>query len=452
MASQKLKILLSAFVCHPDKGSEEGMGWNWLKELSKEHEVYALISCFLDQEAPVRAAVSRLPHRENIHLTFIPMPPESKAVVAVFPSFSFYNQCVEWQKHALKEAEKLLETIDIDIIHHVTYGSWLLPNYLWKLSKPFVLGPVSGSQRIPLVGYSFLPAQGIMIELIRMAYFFWARLTSVASRAAVRKAKLVLCSNLETLNEISSIRDSKTTLLMSDSGISFLPQVRNEHNNLKNDLKSGHSDYHLDYGESTHTFLFWAGLIEPRKNFGLLLKALQTLPSDISWKLLVAGEGPLLPYWIKKVNRLGLQSNIEFLGQVPYRQMQEYYQKADIFVFPSLREGSPTVILEAMAYKLPVIGLKLNGTATVLSQDCGVLIDVKRRTQLINDFANAITRLARDHDLRRKIGERGYERVKAFYTWEERGKKMSSLYHEVLTASPAFEYQKVKPLKKTVRE
>jgi glycosyltransferase involved in cell wall biosynthesis len=445
MASQRLKILLSAFVCHPDKGSEEGMGWQWLKELSKEHEVYALISSFLDQEEPVRAAVDRLPHRANIHLTFIPMPPESKVIVAVFPSFSFYNQCVEWQKHALKEAEKLLQTVDIDIIHHVTYGSWLLPNYLWKLPRLFVLGPVSGSQHLPLVGYSFLPVKGIVTELVRTAYSFWARLTSVASREAVRNANLVLCSNLETLNEIGSIRDPKITLLMSDSGIAFLPKASDEHSNLKSEPSNP--------SKSTSISLFWAGLIEPRKNFGLLLNALQVLPSDISWKLVVAGEGPLLPYWVKKVTQLGLQSNIEFLGQVPYRQMEEYYQKADIFVFPSLREGSPTVILEAMTYKLPVIGLKLNGTATVLSQDCGVLIDVKSRKQLINDFANAITRLARDHDLRRQIGERGYERVKAFYTWEERGKKMSSLYQEVLSTAnlDVFKHQKVKPLKKAVQ-
>ena len=74
MASQKLKILLSAFVCHPEKGSEAGGGWNWLKELSKEHEVYALVSTFLDQEKPVRMAVDELPYRENIHLIFIPWP------------------------------------------------------------------------------------------------------------------------------------------------------------------------------------------------------------------------------------------------------------------------------------------------------------------------------------------------------------------------------------------
>jgi len=421
MASRKLKILLSAFVCHPDKGSEEGVGWNWLKELSKEHEVYALISCFLDQEEPVRAAVEKLDYRENIHLLFIPMPQASKSMAALFPIFEFYNLCVEWQKQALVEAKKLLKEADIDIVHHVTYGSWTIPSYLWQLPKPFILGPVSGGQRVPLIGYSFLPARGIAQEMVRMAYFIWVRLTSVASKEAVRKAKLVLCGNLETLNEISSMRDPETTSLMSDAGISYVPKLPEELSSLEK-VHNG----------STSISLLWAGLIEPRKNFGLLLQALQILPTDISWKLFVAGSGPLLPYWTEKVCQLGLQSKVEFLGQVPYRHMRNYYQKADIFVFPSLREGSPNVILEAMAHRLPVIGLKLNGTATVLSEGCGVLVDVGSRKQIIDDFANAIISLSRDQDLRRKIGERGYERVRSFYTWEQRGKKMLSLYQEVL--------------------
>ena len=424
MASRKLKILLSAFVCHPDKGSEEGIGWNWLKELSKEHEVYALISCFLDQEEPVRAAVDKLDYRENIYLLFIPMPQASESMMALFPQFEFYSLCVEWQKQALVEAEKLLEKIEIDIVHHVTYGSWTIPSYLWQLPKPFILGPVTGSQKVPLVGYSFLPVRGIAQEMVRMTYFIWMRLTSVASREAVRKAALVLCGNLETLNEVSSMRNSETTALMSDSGISYLPELPEELSNLEK-VHNG----------STSISLLWAGLIEPRKNFGLLLQALQILPTDISWKLFVAGSGPLLPYWTEKVCQLGLQSKVEFLGQVPYRQMQNYYQKADIFVFPSLREGSPNVILEAMAYRLPVIGLKLIGTATVLSEGCGVLVDVGSKKQIIDDFANAITSLSRDQDLRKKIGEKGYKRVRSFYTWEQRGKKMSSLYQKVLDAT-----------------
>jgi glycosyltransferase involved in cell wall biosynthesis len=426
MPNQKLKILLSAFVCHPHKGSEEGVGWNWLKELSKEHEVYALISCFLDQEEPVREAVEKLSYRENIHLIFIPMPHGSSKIMALFPLFEFYNLCVEWQKQALIEAEQLLEKVDIDIIHHVTYASWTIPSYLWHLPKPFVLGPVTGSQKVPLVGYLFLPPKGIRQELVRMVYFIWVRLTSVASRESVRKAKLILCGNLETLNEIASIKGSGKSLFLSDVGTSEMFEVSKD-----KDTKHPQEDRDA----SKPISLLWAGLIEPRKNFGLLLESLKILPPDLNWKLTVAGKGPLLTYWQAQVARFGLQDRINFLGQLPYTEMSNCYQVSDIFVFPSLREGTGTVILEALANRLPVIALRLNGAATVLSDDCGVLVDVGSKKQMINDFANAIVRLSTDQDLRKKIGENGYERVQSFYTWEKRGKQMTALYRKVLDAT-----------------
>ncbi|MFB2839739.1 glycosyltransferase family 4 protein [Floridanema evergladense] len=421
MSFKKFKILLSAFVCHPEKGSEEGIGWNWLKELSKEHEVYALISCFLDQEEPVRAAVEELSYRENIHLIFIPMPQGSNKIMSLFPILEFYYLCVEWQKQALAEAKKLLEKVDIDIIHHVTYGSWTIPSFLWQLPKPFVLGPVTGSQKVPLVGYLFLPPKAIVQELVRIAYFLWVRMTSVASREAVKKAKLVLCGNLETLSEISSIKKSGKSLFFLDVGVSYTSELAKASEQTTGGCNT-----------STSISLLWAGLIEPRKNFGLLLEALKILPSDIQWKLTVAGTGPLLTYWQDKVSRLGLHEKINFLGQIPYIEMSKCYQTSDIFVFPSLREGTGTVILEALANRLPVIALRLNGAATVLADDCGVLIEVRSKKQMINDFADAITSLSRDRDLRRKIGEKGYERVRSFYTWEKRGKQMSSLYQKVL--------------------
>ena len=62
------------------------------------------------------------------------------------------------------------------------------------------------------------------------------------------------------------------------------------------------------------------------------------------------------------------------------------------------------------------------------------------RKQIINDFANAIISPYRDQDLRRKIGEKGYERVRSFYTWELRGKKMSLLYQKVLDATHSVTY------------
>jgi glycosyltransferase involved in cell wall biosynthesis len=421
---KQLKILLSAFACHPEKGSEEGVAWNWLKELSQEHQVYALISTLLGQDEAVRAAVEKLPSAKNIHLIVIPFGKKCHRLIALFPIFEFYLHCVEWQKAALREAQKLLKHTDIDIVHHVTYATWTIPSFLWRLPKPFILGPVAGSQRTPLTGYQFLSFKGIVQEIVRMTFYFWARLPLTPAKKAVKRSNLVLCGNLETLQEVSLMRNSGKSLFMSEVGITNIPDWL--HLEKAANLRKTDAD-------SPSISLLWVAAFEPRKNFGLLLQALQILPDDIQWKLFVAGDGACLGYWQDKVIESGLATKVKFLGQIPYQQMAAYYRQVDIFVLPSLREGSPTVVIEAMANGLPVVALKLCGMASLLSEDCGMLVDVESKAQMVKDFAGAIERLSRSQDLRYQIGQNAYTKIKDHYTWEHRARKMLTLYEAVLT-------------------
>jgi glycosyltransferase involved in cell wall biosynthesis len=419
---RQLKILLSAFACHPAKGSEEGVAWNWLKELSKEHQVYVLTSTLLGQDEAVKAAVEKLPSAANIHLTVIPFAEKRHRLAAGFPILEFYVHCVEWQKAALVEAQKLLKHTDVDIVHHVTYATWTVPSFLWQLPKPLVLGPVAGSQRTPLAGYRFMPFKGIVQEIVRMVFYFWARLPLTPAKRAVKRSSLVLCGNLETLREVSSMRNSGRSLLMSEVGITSIPDIA---------CLEKPAGFQAGDDDAPNVSLLWVAAFEPRKNFGLLLQALQLLPADIQWKLFVAGNGDCLAYWQEKVVESGLATKIKFLGQIPYDQMSEYYRQADIFVLPSLREGSPTVVIEAMANGLPVVALKLCGMASLLSEDCGILVDVQSKAQMVKDFAGAIERLSRNQALRYQIGQNAYTRIKDDYTWEYRAKKMLTLYEAV---------------------
>jgi glycosyltransferase involved in cell wall biosynthesis len=420
---RKLKILLSAFACHPEKGSEEGVAWNWLKVLSQEHQVYVFISTLLGQDEAVKAAVAKLPSRENIHLTIIPLSDRRHRLFSLLPILEFYVHCVEWQQSALRAAQTLVRETDIDIVHHVTYATWTVPSFLWRLPQPFVLGPVAGGQRTPLVGYQFMPLKGIIQEIVRMVFYFWARLPLRAAKETVKRSDLVLCGNFETLQEVRSMRHSSSSLFMSEVGINQIPDVPPIG---KFADAPGTSD------AASTVSLLWVAAFEHRKNFGLLLSALQMLPPDIQWQLFVAGEGTCLAYWQKRVVELGLDHKIQFLGQVPYHGIAAYYQKVDMFVFPSLREGSATVMIEAMANGLPVIALKLCGMASLLSDDCGILVNVESKRQMIRDFAVAIEQLARDRDLRHRVGQNAYVRIRDHYTWEYRAKRMLSLYEGLL--------------------
>lgn len=69
-----MNVFLSAYACHPNKGSEPGIGWNWLKELSKDNEVWAFIYAEQGQRKSVDETVSLMPHRDNIHIVPISVP------------------------------------------------------------------------------------------------------------------------------------------------------------------------------------------------------------------------------------------------------------------------------------------------------------------------------------------------------------------------------------------
>ena len=404
-----MKVFLSAYACHPNRGSEPGVGWNWLKELSKDNEVWVFIYAEQGQKKSVEEAVGLLFYQDNIHVVPITVP-------KIF-QHRFYRIRYEiWQWKAYKIAKKTIREIKIDIIHHVTIAAWWNCGHLWKLNIPFIFGPISGAQQTPSVAYSFLRFRDRINECVRtslfnLSWWLWQR-----PRRAIKKAKMVLVSNQETEKKIREIRNDNCDIVFSEAGVDFTIEkketiIRQDRDSIK---------------------LLWSGLLIPRKNFGFLLEVLLALPANIRWFLHVAGEGKLLNYWKKKTEQYGLARHISFLGRIDYSKMIEQYQWADSFVFPSLREATGTVILEAMSCGIPVVAFDIHGASIVLDKSCGILIPIIAKNQMIKDFRNAIVKLSNNPKLRREMGEAGRRKVEENYLWEDRGKKINAIYREII--------------------
>lgn len=403
-----MKILLSAYSCHPNKGSEPGVGWNWLKEISKDNEVWVFIYVGQDQKESVAEAVATLSYSDNVHIVPISVP-------KFFRNRLYRIRYEIWQGKAYQLAKDLSSAIRLDVIHHVTIAAWWNCGYLWKLNVPFVFGPISGAQQTPKVAYSFLRLEDRIYEYARSLLFslvfrMWQR-----PRRAIKKAKVVLAANPETETKIREIRKNNYVIQFSEIGINSVVEKNKVSSSAKASIK-----------------LLWSGLLIPIKNFGLLWEALSELPANIKWSLRVAGEGKLLSYWKDEVKRYDLTQHISFLGRIDYSKMKEQYQWADIFVFPSLREATGTVVMEAMSYGLPMVALDMHGASIVLDNSCGILIPVITKEQMVKDFSDAIVKLCNNPELRRKMGEAGRRKVKENHLWEKRGKKMNEIYREII--------------------
>ena len=107
-----------------------------------------------------------------------------------------------------------------------------------------------------------------------------------------------------------------------------------------------------------------------------LVEAVGKLKNDgIETKAVIVGNGELAPEVKKAISDYSLENDITLTGRLNKEQLSAEYKKADIFVFPSYREGLPRVIVEAMAYALPVVATDIPGIRELIDSDC--LVPVK---------------------------------------------------------------------------
>jgi glycosyltransferase involved in cell wall biosynthesis len=159
----------------------------------------------------------------------------------------------------------------------------------------------------------------------------------------------------------------------------------------------------------------------PVKGHTYLLQAVAALKTGgISCQLLLAGQGPMLESLERQVDELKIQDRLKFLGQLPHSTLLQYYEnnRVDSVVIPSidqgngLHEGVPVTLLEAMAYKIPVIATTTGGIPELVTEGTGILVPPKDSDAL----ATAIQRLIVDPVLRRRLALAGHQRVKEEFT------------------------------------
>ena len=108
-------------------------------------------------------------------------------------------------------------------------------------------------------------------------------------------------------------------------------------------------------------------------------------------KLRLLGEGPLRSLIIRYMQRKGLQENVEVVDSVPYENIDLYLGNSTIFVLPSLNEGLPNALLQAMAVGLPIVASKVGGIPEAISDGVdGVLVNPGSPHELANEIINLL--------------------------------------------------------------
>ncbi|HWB13981.1 MAG TPA: glycosyltransferase family 4 protein [Pirellulales bacterium] len=175
------------------------------------------------------------------------------------------------------------------------------------------------------------------------------------------------------------------------------------------------------------------GRLSEEKGFDRLILAMdQLLSSGVDAQLCILGEGAARGELEALVARLGRQDRVWLLG---YRSNTiEWYQAMDVFALSSLREGTPNVVLEAMAMEVPLVATRVAGVPTLIENGVnGLLVEPDD----VGGLTQALTKLLSDHALRERLGAAGRQTVEAKYSFALRMEKIRAIYDELLGRTPA---------------
>jgi len=146
----------------------------------------------------------------------------------------------------------------------------------------------------------------------------------------------------------------------------------------------------------------FAGRLSRQKGALYLIKAGALLPKEIDWKIYIFGEGPLRRKLEKRARASGIESRVRFMGA--FQNSDEILPGLDVFVLPSLWEGLPNVLIEALASQLPVVAADVGGVKEVVKEGSSGFLVPRASARAL---AEKIEVLLKDKELREKMGREG---------------------------------------------
>jgi glycosyltransferase involved in cell wall biosynthesis len=386
-----VRVLLSAYACEPERGSEPGVGWSWAVELARlGHQVTVI----------TRAANRRLiqpdPMSSSDALSFIyyDLPHWAQAMRRGGIGKALYY--ILWQWFAMCCVRRLYPALEFDIVHHVTYVSVRLPSFMGSLGIPFWFGPVSGGETVPSQLRAGFSAGQRWRERLRDLSNFFIRLDPLM-RGTFSKAERILVTR-DTLKLIPPRWRHKCRVQLA-IGASMCRPYSTRRPNI----------YELR--------LLYVGRLLEWKGVDIALYAFAQLrQSHPNLYLSVIGDGPERERLERLSRELGLEHAVRWLGWQPHEALTDHYAAADILLFPSLRDSGGMAVLEALSNGIPVICTDLGGPGLLVNESCGRAIATAGRDprQLASEMAGALTDIAASPDLLESLSRGARVRARRF--------------------------------------
>lgn len=394
---QPINILIVCEHASNVFGGEAMLPLNYFRLLSKTHHQVYLIT-----HERTRANIEQLNDIDQSRIYYLPdtwmhkflskhftFLPERVYVMVIGFLIHLITQMYQW-----KVARSVVKEKNIHVVHEPAPVSATQPSAMFALGVPVVIGPMNGGMTFP-VAFNHMSGR-----LEKLVYQLVRWISSIYNLLIPGKlfAKLLLVANQRTKNSLPRFKLGEVLELVENGVFTTKDQPAASH-------------------KTDNINVLFVGRLVDWKAVDIVIDAVSQTQAQVN--LMIVGDGAERTY-LEQYAQKQRNSRVTFLGMVPHAKVNQYYDAADIFVLPSVRECGGAVVLEAMSRGLPVIATDWGGPADYITPESGYLIKPESRHYMVSEFARIIDLLSASPQLRYQVGLSAINRVKQHFMWDSK--------------------------------
>ncbi len=387
-------LLVIAYACAPGRGSEWGVGWSFVQEMSKTQPVWVITH--EDNRADIEPHLKLHSTPHPIHVRYARLP----WYISWLRNTNYTLLNVHyyfWQFVAAGAARQLHDQVRFDLVQHVSYQRWWMHTAGAALSKfgvKFIFGPVVGGDLMPRNFKGDIPLWARWSEFQRwLAVSLW-RLDPMLRRC-VRRADLVLAGTRNAYDSLGKL--GATRIVMVPCTQLSAPPI----------LAAAQAE--RDALPANRPFrIVSAGGMSYYRGIDLALRAFARAEIPNS-QYVHACDGLYRPRLEALVKELGLEGRVIFTGDAPHSTNVKVVATADIYVHTVLRDSSG-LIVEAEALGIPVVTMDHNSMGLLVDETVGHKIAIGKDATpegVIKELTYLFKKWYADPELRQQLGKAG---------------------------------------------
>lgn len=409
-----MNILINAYACAPNWGSEQGMAWHWITELAKMHNLYVITEGEWKKE--IEEAVALLDVKDNIHFYYNPVSDKIRTMCWNQGDWRFYWYYRKWQKKTLTIARQICSEHRIDIIHQLNMIGFREPGYLWDIyDTHYIWGPVGGMEIVPLKYLSGMPLSKKTKYIVKNMLNHLQIRYSARVCKAIHRTDIVIAATQGTYNSFVKLHHIKP-VYMNEAGCTISEQ-HTAHNFNKDQLD-----------------ILWVGRFLDTKKLDIAIRTIAKV-KDLPVFLHIVGNGSDTEnaMYQQMADKMGISNNIKWYGKLANKKVQEMMNQMDLFLFTSVLEGTPHVVLEAITNCLPILCIDTCGQGQLVNESIGWKVPLTNPQQNSTDFAAILRHIIINRDEIKQKSDNCKQRQREL-SWENKLVTMNKIYQQLQDA------------------